>query len=442
MNPAPRGSASLEARSHLNESKCELLPVDFNLRTSTVGMLEHLELAGCPIALSIRDRVQFEAFLANLSATFVNVPSRRVDEQIVLGLRRVVEFLGIDRSGLGQSISGENSIAITHSYQIVGVAPAPNVVLESQFPIYARMIREGIPIRLPDDIMDIPEAEAERDYLVRSGLQSQLTIPLRSSGEIVGGIGFASFRKRIEWPDELVQRLRLVGDIFTNALARKKADESLRSLATKLIEAQEDERRRIAREMHDDWTQRLAVLGLEVARLEKSLQDPSVAVSMVRTIQERLSQLSGDVHDLSRQLHPSILEDLGLVEALRCECKVFANREGIVVDFQTEIASVTMSHEVELCIYRVAQEALRNLAKHAAVTKCWVRLFRENGEFAITIRDEGVGFDPAQTQHRSGIGLASMQERVGLVRAKLSITSSPGRGTTVSVRVPVEGEAV
>ncbi len=191
-----------------------------------------------------------------------------------------------------------------------------------------------MPFRLPDDIFHIPEAEAEREYLVRSGLQSQLTIPLKSSGDIVGGIGFASFRKRVEWPEELIQRLRLVGDIFTNALARKQADESLRSLATKLIEAQEDERRRIAREMHDDWTQRLAVLGLDVAMLEKSIHDPSVAVSMVRTIQERLANLSGDVHDLSRQLHPAILEDLGLVEALRCECNAFSKREGIVVDFK------------------------------------------------------------------------------------------------------------
>lgn len=442
MNPAQRGLAPANQLPTLNESKCELLPADFDLTSSTAAMHEQLELAGCPIALSVRDRVQFEAFLADLSATFVNVPSHQVDEQILLGLRRVVEFLGIDRSGLGQSISGENNIAITHSYQVEGVEPAPKVVLESQFPIYAKKIREGVPFRLPDDIFHIPEAEAEREYLVRSGLQSQLTIPLKSSGDIVGGIGFASFRKRVEWPEELIQRLRLVGDIFTNALARKQADESLRSLATKLIEAQEDERRRIAREMHDDWTQRLAVLGLDVAMLEKSIHDPSVAVSMVRTIQERLANLSGDVHDLSRQLHPAILEDLGLVEALRCECTAFAKREGIVVDFQTEIASVNMPHEVELCIYRVAQEALRNLAKHAAVAKCWVRLSKENGEFAITVRDEGVGFDLAQTQHRSGIGLASMQERVSLVRAKLSIASSPGKGTTIAVRAPFESETV
>ncbi|XZE45191.1 ATP-binding protein [Pirellulaceae bacterium SH467] len=405
-------------------------------------MHEQLELAGCPIALSIRDRVQFEEFLSDLSANFVNISAPQVDAYILAGLKRVVEFLGIDRCGLGQTMLGGAGIAITHSYQIEGVPPAPKVVLESQFPIYARKVQEGIPFQLLEDVVGDSEAQAEREYVLQSGLKSQLTIPLKASGVIVGGIGFASFRRRIEWPDDLVQRLRLVGDIFTNALARKQADESLRRLATKLIEAQEDERRLIAREMHDDWTQRLAVLGLDLAMLEKSIDDPSVAVPMMRTIQERLASLSGDVHDLSRQLHPAILEDLGLVEALRCECNAFSRREGIVVDFQTDAASPDMPHEVELCIYRVAQEALRNLAKHAAVSKCWVRLFEEKGDLVITIRDEGVGFDPLQAHHRAGIGLASMLERVSLVRAKLSVTSSPGKGTMIAVRAPLDSEVV
>lgn len=441
MNAAQRGSEQLDSLPTLNGGRCELLPADFDLTTGTAAMHAQLELAGCPIALSVRDQVHFESLLADLSATFVNVPSDRVDEKIVLGLKRVVEFLGVDRSGLGQTLSSDNSIAITHSYQIEGVEAAPKVVLESQFPIYARMVREGVPFQLPDDIIEIPEAEAEREYLIKSGLKSQLTIPLKSSGVIVGGIGFASFRKRIEWPDELVQRLRLVGDIFTNALARKQADESLRSLATKLIKAQEDERRRIAREMHDDWSQRLAVLGLDVAMLEKSMHNPTVAISMVRTIQRRLADLSGDVHDLSRQLHPAILEDLGLVEALRCECNAFSRREGIIVDFQAGETLPRVSHEVQLCIYRVAQEALRNLAKHAAVAKCWVRIWREQDELVFNVRDEGVGFDSLQTNARTGIGLASMEERVGFVRASLSVVSAPGKGTTITVRAPIESEA-
>jgi signal transduction histidine kinase len=402
-------------------------------------LYERLEDAGCPLAPPVRDRIRFETLLANLSATFVNVPADQVDAQILVGLRQIVEFLGIDRSGFGQLVPGENSIAITHSYQVDGVPPTPKVLLESHFPVYARKIREGVPFQLPDDIQDIEEATAEREYLLQSGLRSQLTIPLKVTGAVVGGIGFASFRARVEWPDELVRRLRLVGDIFTNALARKQADEALRALASKLLTAQEEERRRVAREMHDDWTQRLAVLGLEIARLEKSVDDPAVAALLLRAIQERLLALSGDMHDLSRQLHPAILDDLGLVEALRSEFAAFTRREGIAVDYRADAVPQAVAPDVALCVYRVAQEALRNLAKHAAVSRCRVTLTAAADGLELTVRDEGAGFDPAAVRHETGIGLASMEERARLVRARLAVTSAPGQGTTVAVRAPLEG---
>ncbi len=316
--------------------------------------------------------------------------------------------------------------------------PTPKVILEVQFPVYARKLCEGEPFRLPDDIQHLEDATAEREYIAETGLKSQLTIPLKVTGAVVGGIGFASFRARLEWPDELVRRLRLVGDIFTNALARKQADEALRALAAKLLTVQEEERRRIAREMHDDWTQRLAVLGLEVARLERSVGDPAVAAPLLRTVQERLVALSGDVHDLSRQLHPAILDDLGLVEALRSECAAFTRREGIAVDLQADAVSQAVASDVALCVYRLAQEALRNLAKHAAVSECRVTVRAAAEGLELIVSDEGVGFDPGAVSTSAGLGLASMQERARLVRALLTITSAPGQGTTVAVRAPLE----
>jgi GAF domain-containing protein len=112
--------------------------------------------------------------------------------------------------------------------------------VEVEFPAYARKIREGKPFRLPDDIQHIEDAAAEREYLAESELVSQLTIPLKVNGAVVGGIGFASFRARGDWPDDLVRRLRLVGDVFTNALARKQADEALRAREAALEEAERD----------------------------------------------------------------------------------------------------------------------------------------------------------------------------------------------------------
>jgi two-component system, NarL family, sensor kinase len=242
-----------------------------------------------------------------------------------------------------------------------------------------------------------------------------------------------------------------VGEIFTNAVARKRADEairtreqslrqtreSLRTLAAKLIHVQEEERRRIAREMHDDWTQRLALLGIDIAKLERHIGAPETALPLLHTMQEKLVNLSEDVHALSRQLHPSILDDLGLVEALRSECASFARREGIAVVYSPEVAPTTLPKDVALCVYRVAQEALRNLAKHAAVNEAWVTLVATGPELLLRVQDKGVGFDAAGVHSQPGLGLSSMEERVRLIQAELCVTSATGRGTTVEVRVPL-----
>ncbi len=311
------------------------LPAEFQtVEALTADVCRTLDELGCPLASKVEDRLRFETLLAELSATFVNLPADQVDSQIEGALRRLVELLGLDRGGLAEVLADQNRLVITHSYNLPGTPPHTRFILNEQLPWYTRAIYKGEPLRLatlPDDLP--PEATAERDYCLREGLKAHVMIPLKVMGSVVGAIGFASFRGSRDWPDELIQRLRLVGEIFTNALARKRADEALRAreqslgqareglrkLAAKLLHAQEEERRRIAREMHDDWTQRLAVLGIDVANLEKHLGAPEKALPLLRAMQDQLVMLSEDVHALSRQLHPSILDDLGLVEALFAE---------------------------------------------------------------------------------------------------------------------------
>ena len=173
----------------------------------------------------------------------------------------------------------------------------------------------------------------------------------------------------------------------------RQAREGLQQLARKLLHTQEEERSRIAREMHDDWTQRLAILGLDAARLEEHLGSQELALPLLRAMRERLISLAEDVHALSRQLHPAILDDLGLVEALRSECTNFSRREGIAIQYVPENVPDELSKEVALCIYRAAQEALRNLAKHAAVNVASVKISCVGPELILEVRDQGVGFD-------------------------------------------------
>ncbi len=278
------------------------------------------------------------------------------------------------------------------------------------------------------------------------------TIPLMVMGSVVGGIGFSCFRSHRVLPDELIPRLRLVGDIFTNALARKRADEALsakeqslrqaqdglRQLASKLLRSQEEERCRIAREMHDDWTQRLAILGIDAAHLEIQLGNKEAALPLVHAMRDQLVSLAEDVHALSRQLHPSILDDLGLVEALRSECAGFSGREEIDMDYLTGGVPAKLPRDFALCIYRVAQEALRNLAKHASVRQASMKLVVVGSELILQVSDQGVGFDLEDVRSQPGLGLSSMEERVRLIQGVIAIHTAPGKGTTVEVRIPLQ----
>jgi PAS domain S-box-containing protein len=223
---------------------------------------------------------------------------------------------------------------------------------------------------------------------------------------------------------------------------RKRAEEQLRvsheqqrDLVSRLFRAQEVERRRLAREMHDDLTQRLAVMAIDIGKLEEQLNLPVSVAELLRGTRDQLVKLSEDVHALSRQLHPSILEDLGLTRALRSECVLFQQREGIAVIYQTDNVPASLPRDTALCLYRIAQEALRNVARHAATSSVEVSLIGYDGDVLLTVSDAGKGFDVEGGRSQRGLGLASMEERARLIGAELSIHSHPDKGTTITVLV-------
>lgn len=215
------------------------------------------------------------------------------------------------------------------------------------------------------------------------------------------------------------------------------SEQDLQLLAGRLLTAQEDERRHLAREMHDDLTQRLAGIAMQASRLER-LQTPrsEEAAKLIHDIRSALAQLSTDVHALSRRLHPSILSDLGLVAVLESECSAFSTAGKVVVHFSPTDVPAEIDKDVAVCLYRITQEALRNVAKHARTTAARVSLTGGNGALTLTVEDHGVGFD--RTEVRGvGMGLASMGERTRLIQAEFTVESRPGHGTVVRVRVPV-----
>jgi signal transduction histidine kinase len=245
-------------------------------------------------------------------------------------------------------------------------------------------------------------------------------------------------RGRVE-RDGKGQALRMRG-VSIDITERRRAEEEARSLSGRLISAQEDERARLASVLHDDITQRVAVLAMEAARKENSVAD-SASKQFLRSMRNNLMRLSEDVHALCYALHPSIVRDLGLTQALKAECERFDTVEGIPVDFRAPDILHDPNRPVAVCLYRVAQEALRNIARHSHAKSTTVILRPADGGIELSVRDNGVGFDPKQKRARPSLGHSSMRERLSLIGGTLSIESAPGEGTMVLAWAPLTEEA-
>lgn len=220
---------------------------------------------------------------------------------------------------------------------------------------------------------------------------------------------------------------------------RKQAEVALAGVSRKLIEAQEQERTRIARELHDDINQRLALLSVELTGAAKTRPVSPAAASLVLSeTRERIDDISSDLQSLSRQLHSSQLEYLGIVAAARSLCREVAASQSVEIDFHGDDLRTPVSREASLCLFRILQEALHNAVKHSKVRHFEARLSGSEEYIQLTVSDHGVGFDPEAALKTGGLGLISMRERVRFLNGVISVDSKPAQGTTVRVRIPHE----
>jgi len=513
---------------------------------------------------ALEEQLAFERLVTDISARFANLQLKDVDAEITRGLRRIAEFLDVDRNGFGEFSNEQGTLTTTHFYAVPGMAPPPPQVLHAQFPWYTSRVRRGEIQRyqsLPEGLP--PEAEAEKEYVIATGMRAHLSVPIKVRGGVAYILNVDSHRSPRQWPDKVVQRLQLLGEIFAGALTgkrsrealqeseakfrllaetatcaigiyqgdrflyinpratditgysadellsqsveelihpdfralvperaqarlrgdrvparyelkivtkqgeerwvdfaasmthyqgrpaiigtafdvteRKKAEESLHELGGRLIQAQEDERTRIARELHDDLSQRLALLsmGLEEAGHQTAPSAPALQEHL-QALGAQTREIGTDIHRLSRQLHPSQLEVLGLVPALRGYCADLSKQKGLPIDFRHEGTPQELPPEVSLCLYRIVQEGLHNTCKHSGAGWARVTLGGDAGAVHLTVTDNGRGFDPALLGAAAGLGLVSMRERARFAHGELAVYSQPGAGTRLEVHIPLK----
>jgi signal transduction histidine kinase len=228
--------------------------------------------------------------------------------------------------------------------------------------------------------------------------------------------------------------------IHRDITERKRTDESIRELSGRLIHAQEDERSRIARELHDDINQQLALLGIEIQRVEEDLPETNAPLrARLEEIWKKTHEASQDVQRISHQLHSSKLEHLGLPAALKGLLQEFTRLHQVRGETQFRDIPTPLDREVSLTLFRVAQEALRNAGKHSGAKNIRIELIGETAGLLLRISDDGVGFDP-KVNPRYGLGMISMEERLHLVKGRLSVWSRVGVGTQVEARVPLTAQ--
>jgi PAS domain S-box-containing protein len=248
----------------------------------------------------------------------------------------------------------------------------------------------------------------------------------RKDGQVRTAVGSAEL---IELNGEQCT-LSVVADITE----RKLAEEAMANFSGRLIEAQEVERTRIARELHDDINQRLAMVAISVSAAAQDLP-PSELKSNLEETSEQISELGNDIQALSHRLHSSKLEYLGLQAAASSFCRELSVRQNVTVEFRCDGVPKGLSNEVALCLFRVLQEALHNAVKYSGVDVFEVSLIGASGEIELRVHDSGIGFDPASISGGHGLGLTSMKERLRSVNGELSVESKPGHGATILARV-------
>jgi two-component system, chemotaxis family, CheB/CheR fusion protein len=304
--------------------------------------------------------------------------------------------------------------------------------------------------RLSSSREPVEDFEVEQEYPGlgrKTVLISAHSIQPDGENQIVVAIEDVTAQKRAEHvlidEQERLKRSLVSGEtaLHESEAALLRGRNELRALTAKLLQTQTEERRQVSRELHDDLSQKIAKLQFDVETLEQHLPPNPKDVSIrLLNIRDGVETLSNDVRRIAYELHPSSLDHLGITVALRTYIGEFVDREGIPVRFIPRKVPAKIPAEIASTLYRIVQEALRNVAKHAGKTSVSIALTGSANQVSLSIRDNGIGFSMHSAKDKGGLGLISMQERARLVHGDFSLETLPGRGTTITVRVPLSSQ--
>jgi signal transduction histidine kinase len=312
----------------------------------------------------------------------------------------------------------------TETFRFARGEGLPGRVWESRRPLWIRDVRVDA---------NFPRAPVARD----TGIKSGFAIPVLAGRRVVAVLTFFVLERRSR-DRHLLHLVSAVAAQLGSIIRRALVEEALR-VSRHTVAVQEAERRRMARELHDGVNQGLSAAGFRLRAIEESGSDPA-SLSRARELVDRALQ---DLRRMCRNLGSSLVEDLGLEAAIHGLCRDFEERTRTPVELAREQFPRTLPAEVGSSLYRILQEGLTNIERHARASQVWLRLWKRGSSFGLNLRDDGVGFDPekarAPRSGDTGYGLGNMRERVSMLGGVVGIDSAPGRGTELRIRLPWRG---
>ena len=392
-------------------------------------------------------QLAFADVMTRVLAGFATCDAPGIDAAVVKGLQAIAEFVGADHAYVCIISDDRKARSATHEWC------GPNV--EPQLPKYQNVpfgykpwseanILAGEIICI-NSLADYPaDAELDRQRDKKEGAISLLSVPIRGeAGRITGAVGLHGHAHPLKWSEADVACLRMVGDAIASLLERKRAEESLHRVSRRLHLAQDEERRRVARELHDSTAQELAAVMMNLETLEDLIPEAKEKVArLLRDSAGLVERCSEEIRTLAYLLHPPLLDQMGLEPALRSYVEGYSRRSGIAVKLDIALEGNRFSPEVELTLFRVVQEALGNIHRHSGSRTASICVSRQPREVCLEIKDEGKGIPPENVRAfrrglaAAGVGLAAMQERLRGVNGRLEIeNANPGTFLRAVVRL-------
>ncbi len=430
-----------EVFGHIKMEMLELLCTQFSISFENALLYQ-----------TLAERLSFEKLISTLSAAFVNLPADKVDKQLELWLEKLVNFLEVDRGALYEFSADHDQVVLTRFYAEPATPRPPDSL--KQFPWFANKIAHGrmVVFRRPQDLPS--QADKEKRHFMTQGVVSYIGVPMSVGGTLLGVIEFASFHRENSWSTDIIERLRLIEEIFAQALKRKineetlqrrtaelkETAEKLKNLSEHLQETREHERANIARDIHDELGQTLTVLRMDTSWIARHIHDdPTLLSERLNDMIARIDSATGTVQTICSELRPQMLDVLGLFDAIEWLVEEFQRREGISCRVTIEGSEIEEEKYV-IVLFRILQEALTNVSRHALASEVAIRLKVDKQSVFLEIVDNGRGITQQQVLNKSSLGLIGMQERVSFLNGKLEITGKKGRGTRLRVTLPIKAE--